>query len=68
MSRLLIVSPDVIGKQMAGVGIRYWHLATALAHHGIDVTLAALGEDLPQGKGFEVLSDFDTVHLQKSFI
>jgi glycosyltransferase involved in cell wall biosynthesis len=60
MSHLLIISPDVIGKQMAGVGIRCWHLATALVHHGLDVTLAALGEDLPQGEGFDIVGYVET--------
>lgn len=31
MSRLLIVSHDVVGSRMAGPGIRYWELARALA-------------------------------------
>jgi glycosyltransferase involved in cell wall biosynthesis len=55
MSHVLIISPDVIGEQMAGVGIRYWNLAVALARHGQRVTLATLGEDLPGGQGFQVV-------------
>ena len=60
MSRLLVISPDVIGARMAGVGIRYWNLAGALARHGIEVTLATLGEDLPEGEGFEVVGYTET--------
>lgn len=42
MSRLLIVSHDIIGERMAGVGIRYSEIAKALAFSWqIDVTLAA---------------------------
>lgn len=38
--RFLIISPEVIGANMAGPGMRYWELARALARH-VDVTLAA---------------------------
>jgi len=42
MSKLLIVSHDYIGERMAGVGIRYFEMARALADQpGIHVTLAA---------------------------
>lgn len=37
---LLILSHDVVGNQMAGPGIRYYHLARVLARH-LPVTLAA---------------------------
>ena len=37
--RTLLISQDVVGERMAGPGIRYWHLAQALAPHA-DVTLA----------------------------
>ena len=60
MSRLLVISPDVIGTRMAGVGIRYWSLADALARQGIEVTLATLGKDLPDGEGFEVVGYAET--------
>jgi glycosyltransferase involved in cell wall biosynthesis len=48
---LLILSHDVVGSQMAGPGIRYYHLARVLASH-LPVTLAApdqteLSRDLP---------------------
>jgi len=42
MSKLLIVSHDYIGERMAGVGIRYFEIAKALAASPeIGVTLAA---------------------------
>ncbi|NTV65620.1 MAG: glycosyltransferase family 4 protein, partial [Oscillochloris sp.] len=40
MQKLLIVSHDVVGSNMAGPGIRYWELARALAAH-TQVTLVA---------------------------
>ncbi len=40
MTKLLIVSHDVVGSGMAGPGIRYWELARALAPHA-RVTLVA---------------------------
>ncbi|MCS7060233.1 MAG: glycosyltransferase family 4 protein [Anaerolineae bacterium] len=49
MSRLLIVSHDLIGERMAGVGIRYYEVARALAQdRDLQVALAApLGSSLP---------------------
>jgi glycosyltransferase involved in cell wall biosynthesis len=53
--RLLIISHDVVGANMAGPGIRYYHLARVLAKH-VPTTLAmplhesqaaASGTDLP---------------------
>jgi glycosyltransferase involved in cell wall biosynthesis len=55
VTHCLVISPDVIGKQMAAVGIRYWNIALALARQGLDVTLAAPGTDLPEGEGFGVV-------------
>ena len=40
--RVLLISQDPVGEQMAGMGIRYTELARALAAHG-QVTLAAAG-------------------------
>ncbi len=39
---LLILSHDVVGSQMAGPGIRYYHLARVLARE-LPVTLAVPG-------------------------
>jgi len=33
MGKVVIVSPDIIGKNMAGPGIRYWNFAIELAKH-----------------------------------
>lgn len=60
MTRCLIVSPDVVGEQMAAVGIRYWNMAGALAGYGVDVILAAPGTDLPKGEGFQVVGYGET--------
>ena len=43
---LLIVSHDVVGSQMAGPGIRYYHLARVLARQ-LPVTLALPGDAAP---------------------
>lgn len=54
MTRLLIVSPDVVNSNMAGPGIRYRELARVLAQH-VQVTLAVPGTcDLPE-EGIEIL-------------
>ncbi|MDW8351892.1 MAG: glycosyltransferase, partial [Anaerolineae bacterium] len=55
MSRLLIVSHDVIGERMAGVGIRYYEIARTLARDSaLQVILAApTGSTLPAS-----ISDF----------
>lgn len=54
--RVLILSQDLIGPQMAGPGIRYWELSHTLAHT-CDVTLAA-----PLKEGFSSLH-VDVRHL-----
>jgi glycosyltransferase involved in cell wall biosynthesis len=46
MTRLLIISHDVVDTRMAGPGIRYREMARALAK-GLDVTLATPGCSLP---------------------
>lgn len=43
---LLILSHDVVGSQMAGPGIRYYHLARVLARE-LPVTLAVPGDVTP---------------------
>jgi glycosyltransferase involved in cell wall biosynthesis/SAM-dependent methyltransferase len=47
---LLVISHDVVDKQMAGPGIRYWEMARALSAH-LALTLATPGAILP-GEGF----------------
>ena len=53
MPKLLIVSHDLIGERMAGVGIRYYETARALAQDpNLQVTLAAPpGSALPRCAG-----------------
>jgi hypothetical protein len=50
MTRLLVVSYDVVDTRMAGPGARYWEMARALAKK-LDVTLATPDRSLP-GEGF----------------
>ncbi|MBI2265740.1 MAG: glycosyltransferase family 4 protein [Armatimonadetes bacterium] len=38
--RVLIISRDTIDDKMAGLGIRYWEMASLLARHGHPITLA----------------------------
>jgi glycosyltransferase involved in cell wall biosynthesis len=47
--RVLLITPDVVGREMAGVGIRSYELARALEPH-CDVTLAGLA---PPGEPLE---------------
>jgi glycosyltransferase involved in cell wall biosynthesis len=46
MTRLLLISNDVVDTRMAGSGLRYWEMARALAGR-LDVTLAAPDHSLP---------------------
>lgn len=55
MAKVLVFCQDVIGKTMAGPGIRYWEFATALSKHH-DVTLAHPNETDVTSKNFELLS------------
>jgi glycosyltransferase involved in cell wall biosynthesis len=50
MTRLLLISNDVVDTRMAGSGLRYWEMARALASK-LDVTLAMPDHGLP-GEGF----------------
>jgi hypothetical protein len=52
---LLIVSPDVVDKKMAGPGIRCWELARVLSHE-CAVTLAVPNQDPPPSRSFSVQS------------
>jgi hypothetical protein len=57
---ILIISHDVVGSQMAGPGIRYYHLARVLARH-FEVVLA-----IPHGMPFEMdVRDFIPVHYSR---
>lgn len=56
---LLVISHDKIGRRMAGVGIRYYEVARALAKQGFQVTLAApIGSHLPVPRADEDASSF----------
>jgi hypothetical protein len=46
VTRLLIMSYDVVDTQMAGPGIRYWEMARALGK-SLEVTMVAPGQILP---------------------
>jgi glycosyltransferase involved in cell wall biosynthesis len=52
----LIVSHDVVGPLMAGPGIRYWEIASALARRGLEVALAAPEGSDPGGAPFATLT------------
>jgi glycosyltransferase involved in cell wall biosynthesis len=56
--RLLVVSNDVIGKRMAGPGIRAWEIASAMHAAGVPVSLAAPGDALPD-------APFETVNFDQ---
>jgi glycosyltransferase involved in cell wall biosynthesis len=53
---VLIVSHDVVGPLMAGPGVRYWEIASALARRGLDVALAAPEGSELGGAAFETLT------------
>jgi glycosyltransferase involved in cell wall biosynthesis len=53
-SKILIISYDVIGKQMAGPGIRFYEFAKILSNY-IDVTLAAPNRVDIDTEGFKTL-------------
>lgn len=53
---LLMLSPDVVGEQMAGPGVRYWELAHVLARH-LPVTLAVpAGPPPPHSETVQVVT------------
>lgn len=52
--RVLIVSRDVIGEQIAGPGVRYLEMARRLSRLGHRVTLMAPGLQPWPGEGFDV--------------
>ena len=54
ISRLLIISPDVVASNMAGPGIRYWELSRVLAKSSL-VTLAVPAATDLVGDGFRVV-------------
>ncbi len=61
MTRVLIVSNDIVRRAMGGAGIRNFELARALAAAGLDVTLAARGGTDIEGLPFTVVNHDDAV-------
>ena len=63
-ARLLIISYDIIGKQMAGPGIRFYEFAKVLSDY-IDVTLAAPNKIDVDSEGFKTrqysISNYETL-------
>src|SRR4030066_727717 len=57
-TKLLIISYDIIGKQMAGPGIRFYEFARILSNY-IDVTLAAPNRIDIDTEGFRAVT-YDT--------
>jgi glycosyltransferase involved in cell wall biosynthesis len=55
MAKILVFCQDVIGKAMAGPGIRYWEFATALSKDH-DVTLASPNVPDVESKDFKLVS------------
>ena len=55
MSRVLVVSNDIVRRAMGGAGIRNFELSRALAAAGLDVTLAAKGGTDIEGLAFDVV-------------
>ena len=55
MAKVLIYSPNPIGKSMAGAAIRTWEFAKALACHH-QVILMSSGQAERQSEGFDCLS------------
>ncbi len=55
MTKVVLISNDVIGERMAGPGIRFWEFAKALKDD-FQVHLAVPNKDHPAGSGFVVSS------------
>ncbi|MDO8691835.1 MAG: glycosyltransferase family 4 protein [Dehalococcoidia bacterium] len=55
MSRVLVISHDVVGSRMAGPGIRYWEIAGALSRRH-ETTLACPNQTDLEGRGFQLTS------------
>jgi glycosyltransferase involved in cell wall biosynthesis len=55
MTRVLVASPDRVGRAMAGPAIRCWEMARLLSEHGHEVCLAANGVVDPEPSAFRVV-------------
>jgi len=60
MAKILIYSPNIIGKSMAGAAIRPWEFAKALSHEH-EVILISPGESDIQFQEFKILSFHDPI-------
>lgn len=56
MAKVLIISNDVVAADMAGVGMRYWEIAHALASGGHSIVLAAPNPAPPPSDTVQVVS------------
>jgi len=54
-NRVLLISNDVVGEEMAGPGIRYWELARVLSRYA-EVTLAVPGSPTRSGPHVRLVS------------
>jgi glycosyltransferase involved in cell wall biosynthesis len=61
---LLIISSEVVSKQMAGPAIRVWNFATVLAEY-MNVTLAIPNEASIPGQSFELIQYRDEASLRE---
>jgi hypothetical protein len=61
---LLIISSEVVSKQMAGPAIRVWNFATVLAEY-MNVTLAIPNEASILGQPFELIQYRDEASLRE---
>lgn len=65
MTKIIIYSPNVIGKSMAGAAIRPWEFAKALSHEH-QVVLISPGQPQIEAKEFKILS-FHDPECEKQF-
>ena len=64
MQRVLIISNDVIGRKMAGPGIRYFHIARILSRYAT-VTLAVPDLDAPDESVLAMLPGVSLAHFRQ---
>ncbi len=70
MKKILIISHDRIGAQMAGPGIRYHYMAEILSKAGFDVTMGFFSPEYMPEESFERSYDVESVnvhHFEEAF-